>query len=65
MIPNKLRFHMTRNIIALSENERIKNQSTTVCQSMPIYLDNIFENDDFIVCIKLEESVSKLNYKEI
>ena len=25
----------------------------------------IFENDDFIVCIKLEESVSKLNYKEI
>lgn len=50
---------MTRNIIALSENEKIKNQS------MPIYLDNIFENDNFIVCIKLEESVSKLNYKEI
>ena len=57
---------MTRNIIALSENERIKNQSDkNICQSMPIYLDNIFENDDFIVCIKLEESVSKLNYKEI
>lgn len=32
---------------------------------MPIYLDNIFENDEFIICIKLEESVSKLNYKEI
>lgn len=57
---------MTRNIIALSENERIKNQSDkNICQSMPLYLDNIFENDDFIVCIKLEESVSKLNYKEI
>ena len=50
---------MTRNIIALSESEKIKSQS------MSIYLDNIFENDKFIICIKLEESVSKLNYKEI
>lgn len=57
---------MTRNIVALSDNEKIKNQSDkNICQSMPIYLDNIFENDKFIICIRLEESVSKLNYKEI
>ena len=57
---------MTRNIVALLDNKNIKNQSDkNICQSMPIYLDNIFENDNFIICIKLEESVSKLNYKEI
>lgn len=57
---------MTRNIVALSDNKNIKNQSDkNIYQSMPIYLDNIFENDKFIICIKLEESVSKLNYKEI
>ena len=33
--------------------------------STNLYLDNVLENENYVICIKLEESVSKLNFKEL
>lgn len=50
---------MTQNVITTSGNEKVKGQSSN------LYLDNVMENENYIICIKLEETVSKLNFKEL
>lgn len=52
---------MTQNVITQSVacNEKVKGQSSN------LYLDNVMENENYVICIKLEESVSKLNFKEL
>lgn len=61
---------MTQNIITTSGNEKVKGQGAysegcVTKFSTNLYLDNVMENENYIICIKLEETVSKLNFKEL